>query len=1402
MGTSAKLPRSALAATPFLVFLALLMMIQGEARAQATITQAVGVTSTVFLSIGGPYGNTDLTAVSGAADLVITDSGAGGEMQIGGTVTLTLPAASWEWVPASCVATVSGGGGNVTFAAGGTAQQLVATLNAGAIPAAGNITFTVLAARSASTVTSAVAATAIGATSNTFTSMTNAVWGTTVAVVAGPSLTFTTPASAGSDSTDLADGDGGWDFGSVYTLTTHNTGADADMVLWWSVDSSLTSVNDEEGAFRSLRDSTNVEVYLWIDVSASPTTATPLTHMLSDWDRYATEYYLYATSLETGDRKIGRAGPIRAFHYPTNNLNQDDPNTTDTTVDFTSNDDDYLDSGGLLALDDGTQDGSGVDNVTWTLTTIDFDHNADVRFFYSTLGSLTESDLVLGGSSPNYTISSLTGATLVTYSDTLEEDVDFTFNWDIYYSDAQYVAAGTYYIYVASNDGYRQDVDVSSDQFVVSHSPLMIMQDPYPDGTTASFDLRADVNRYFNVNWGLTINGDTDPDDNASIAFYLDADANGVADFDQTTIATLTSATTNADDDIDNGELVYGTALYENPDHQLNNLVDIDMWGWSETLRADINTRVAAGDNLFLYGIITSGALSRITTYASEDANYVVTAAENLTDGTSAALTVTNAQDAFFTDPPDLGGTVAWGEAYRVAWPFAWDFGEANQNVLVYIGDEDMSADATFNGTWGTGVLGLLDLTNNLWVGNSSDGTVANNTGTDYVIAGLSQDGTFDWRPHLMTGNSVGVVGGQSLAAAITNEGTLYAYLIVSRNASTNAPNDADLVFQAPGPITLSSDAGVTSFGFNTLPNQLSMAAGDVVSFTIYVDSGVPTAEIAAIYMSCDTTYWDVTTPTAPFTLNTTTFTAGLVVENSNDENNYDNGLHHLNFVYGANGSPDANLDGGTNWLCSLSLTAKHSTIVDPVDTELFFDRDIINQRYTTFFNGGGNELPTTVQLPAARAVSYPLGELQGNVDLEGVNDYTGMTATVSVSPSGAIQGMEEWNTLFNSTNDDDSSTEGCQVDLDQAGHYHLLNVPDGEYDFTVHVDGWVDGTVNVAVQHGDHMGDIDPVYTQRITQNGTTQRLQLLAGDCAGYTDSTGTTTPDNQIDATDLTAVKNAYNTTPDSSAWNALCDFEKILSPNWVYILDLSLVNANQGVSGVPLVYRPAGLPNTDVEFRIADAPEFVSAGEEFDLEIELAHASDVRAYDLRMIHPGLELVSASAGQLLGTVGQADYLVMHSGPELIWAGAIVGRERDGFAGSGVVATARFRASTDCRPALRLTEGVVVNSGDEMYHAALDNSAVLPADYSLGLAYPNPFNPVTHIQYAIPENGLVRLNVYNMLGQQVRRLVDQQMSAGHHMAVWDATNDRGVRVASGLYIYQIEVNGFSRAHKMVLMK
>ena len=106
---------------------------------------------------------------------------------------------------------------------------------------------------------------------------------------------------------------------------------------------------------------------------------------------------------------------------------------------------------------------------------------------------------------------------------------------------------------------------------------------------------------------------------------------------------------------------------------------------------------------------------------------------------------------------------------------------------------------------------------------------------------------------------------------------------------------------------------------------------------------------------------------------------------------------------------------------------------------------------------------------------------------------------------------------------------------------------------------------------------------------------------------------------------------------------------------------------------------------------------------------------------------------------------------------------------------------------------------------------AGVLPAlvqSYALGQNYPNPFNPSTRISYALPTAGMVTLHVFNLLGQQVTTLVNGPMTAGTHETVWDGRDAAGRVVASGIYLYRIEVKGpdggeaYSAVRKMALVK
>jgi hypothetical protein len=102
-------------------------------------------------------------------------------------------------------------------------------------------------------------------------------------------------------------------------------------------------------------------------------------------------------------------------------------------------------------------------------------------------------------------------------------------------------------------------------------------------------------------------------------------------------------------------------------------------------------------------------------------------------------------------------------------------------------------------------------------------------------------------------------------------------------------------------------------------------------------------------------------------------------------------------------------------------------------------------------------------------------------------------------------------------------------------------------------------------------------------------------------------------------------------------------------------------------------------------------------------------------------------------------------------------------------------------------------------------DNS--IPLDYSLKQNYPNPFNPSTSIEFTLPVNSSITLSIYNLLGQAITELVNEEISAGNYSVIWSGEDRNGLKVSSGVYLYKMEATGingkeFQQIKKMVLLK
>jgi plastocyanin len=90
----------------------------------------------------------------------------------------------------------------------------------------------------------------------------------------------------------------------------------------------------------------------------------------------------------------------------------------------------------------------------------------------------------------------------------------------------------------------------------------------------------------------------------------------------------------------------------------------------------------------------------------------------------------------------------------------------------------------------------------------------------------------------------------------------------------------------------------------------------------------------------------------------------------------------------------------------------------------------------------------------------------------------------------------------------------------------------------------------------------------------------------------------------------------------------------------------------------------------------------------------------------------------------------------------------------------------------------------------------------FQISQNYPNPFNPTTTIRYQLPDRAEVSLKIFDITGHEVRTLVKETLAAGEHSVTWNGTNDRGIPVSSGVYLYQLKAGNRTESRRMLLLK
>ena len=100
------------------------------------------------------------------------------------------------------------------------------------------------------------------------------------------------------------------------------------------------------------------------------------------------------------------------------------------------------------------------------------------------------------------------------------------------------------------------------------------------------------------------------------------------------------------------------------------------------------------------------------------------------------------------------------------------------------------------------------------------------------------------------------------------------------------------------------------------------------------------------------------------------------------------------------------------------------------------------------------------------------------------------------------------------------------------------------------------------------------------------------------------------------------------------------------------------------------------------------------------------------------------------------------------------------------------------------------------------VEDISIVPDNYYMSQNYPNPFNPTTNIKFGLPNAGNVKIVIYNMLGQEIKTLINQTLNAGTYNLMWNGENEFGIKVTSGAYLYRISTNNFTDTKKLLLIK
>ncbi|MBM3278922.1 MAG: hypothetical protein FJY95_12700 [Candidatus Handelsmanbacteria bacterium] len=832
--------------------------------------------------------------------------------------------------------------------------------------------------------------------------------------------------------------------------------------------------------------------------------------------------------------------------------------------------------------------------------------------------------------------------------------------------------------------------------------------------------------------------GDLDLDHNATIALYFTTDDPAVIDHSTEAGASATSLTGDADTRL----IVSG--LTENSDGPS------DLYSWN--LRSPANGVPVSGTRVWLYAVITDGS-------------------GNVQVSKGGSLVVTHAPHILLkTRMPEIGQ----GDLVRLDWDdYLVDDGSSTDDAYIRLYAATTS---------GLSTLQALEAANPVIL-NSSTGTTA---GTITTIR--ESDGNFyNWDTKTST---------FTLA-----QGAYTVYAGISADP-TFSDNTTGQVSQASNPLVVKAGSGLSPH-LSLSPSRVMAGVGDTLTFEVLVQSGGVAAEVVSAVVDLQTSTLTAVNSGSPFTDLGVVFPGGSVAENTSSGT-------QLKFTKNKPGGELLGTAADPVRLASFQVVVGNSASGSYI---IKFDS-------TAALNLVGNSVTlkksTGMSLQSAQVQTVGRGRIEATVLLEGRDSPIGngnhsTLLDVHLRLPGSTAHVVE--SRFRSANDDlTSTTDTVEVQTTSAGGLSLYSVPSGRYVLTVKDTSHLSGrTDTIVVRNGEVLiiGSSNGFFASDVRGDASflldQEGRQLKAGDV----------TEDNEIDEDDVNAIDAAWGTNTSAALFKS-ADLNNDLR---VGVEDLTLTSSNISNTtgfGAPPVYKPAGRSNRQAGVEVI-APGVAGEwrqGDEIELVYQAKGLGDLAGYALELEYDPGEVKVLEEGVQVGEVfsgspqGYARRVERDEGL-LEVAAARRGRVWHA-AGEGELLRLRIRLQRDGYPeSLRLREGVLLASTYERTEVHLLNDPAelaLPRDFSLGPNYPNPFNPSTTIPYTVPlgtrGTAPVAVEIYDLLGQRVKTLVEEGMKPGYYRAVWDGLDGAGQGVASGVYFCWVRVGEQVQVRKMALVK